>query len=32
MVTEESRHKTVLLEAFLEAGKLLGYQVLDDLV
>ena len=32
MVTEESRHTTALLEAFLEAGQLLGYKVLDDLV
>ena len=32
MVTEESRHTTGLLEAFLEAGQLLGYKVLDDLV
>ncbi len=32
MVTEEPLHKTALLDAFLEAGRLLGFKTLDDQV
>ena len=30
MVTEDSKHTTALLDSFLEAGKLMGFKVLDD--
>ena len=32
MIVEESRHKTSLFNVFLEAGKSLGYKVLQDQV